>query len=195
MMTVRQIERYWESKAYGRLFTELLSARPEGSLRLGVNRTSAVPAAALSVIRLDELSQSHVRLYPQLLKTILSAQEADGGWGDLVTTALCLRALFCGNGNGPSIDRGLAYIAGLQKVEGIWPHIPIRRMPADPYVSALLLYQLADQARFRAAVRLDDAAQWFSLHEPSLDAETRNLWNRVRTRCRLHPMEMALSLS
>lgn len=195
MITVRQIERHWEAKAYDKLFGELLLARPEGSFRLGFDTARALPAAALAIIRLDELSQSHVKLYSKLVKAVLSAQEADGGWGDLVTSALCLRALFCGNGNGVAIERGLAYLAGLQKSEGIWPNIPIRRMPADAYVSALILYQLGDNPAFRKAVRISDAATWFALHEPSLDAETRALWNRVRVRCRLHPMEMALSLS
>jgi hypothetical protein len=195
MITVRQIERLWESKGYDRLFSDLLSARPEGQFRLGINTARALPAAAIAIIRLDELSQSHVKLYSKLIRTIVAAQEADGGWGDLVTTALCLRALLCGNGDGVAIQRGLAYVAGLQKTEGIWPNVPIRRMPADAYVSALILYQLADQPAFRQAVRLQDAARWFALHDGSLDDETRSLWNRVRIRSRLDPMEVALSLS
>lgn len=195
MITVRQIERDWESRAYAKLFAALIVARPEAGFRLGLDTSRPVPAAALAIIRLDELSQSHVKLYSKLIKTVLAAQEADGGWGDLLTTAFCLRALFCGNGNGGAIERGLAYLATLQKAEGIWPQVPIRRMPAEPYLSALILYELADQADFRKAVRLDDAARWFALHEPSLDQETRSLWNRVRVRCRLHPMELALSLS
>ena len=183
MITVRQIERQWEARAFGRLFAELVAARPERSLRLGIDAGGALPAAAMALIRLDELSQSHVKLYSTLLKTILAAQEADGGWGDLVTTALCLRALLCGGGNGQSVERALAYLAGLQKSEGIWPNVPIRRMPADAYVSALILYQLGEQQTFRRGVRIDDAVRWFQTHEHSLDAETRALWDRARVRC------------
>lgn len=195
MMTVRQIERDWESRAYAKLFAALVVARPEAGFRLNLDTSRPVPAAAMAVIRLDELCQSHVKLYSKLIKTILAAQETDGGWGDLLITALCLRALFCGQGNGAAIERGLRYLAALQKIEGIWPQVPIRRMPAEPYLSALILYQLAEQPAFCKAVRVDDAAKWFALHEPSLDDETRSLWNRVRVRCRLHPVEMALSLS
>lgn len=195
MMTVRQIERDWESKGYARLFASLLAARPEVGFRLGLDSSRPVPAAAMAIIRLDELSQSHVKLYSKLVKTLLAAQEADGGWGELLTTALCIRALLCGNGNGAAIERGLGYLAALQKADGIWPLVPIRRMPADPYVSALILYQLGDHPAFRKAVRLDDAANWFDLHEHALDAEARSLWSRVRVRCRLHPMELALSMS
>ena len=186
MITVRQIERHWDAKAYDRLFDELMSVRAEGSLRLGIDCTRTAPAAALAVVRLDELAQSHVKLYSKLVRSILGAQEADGGWGDLVTTALCLRALFCGNGNGIAIERGLKYLADLQKSEGIWPNVPIRRMPADPYISALILYQLAEQPKFRQAIRLDDAVQWFAANDQWLDDQTRELWKRARVRCRLN---------
>jgi hypothetical protein len=119
------------------------------------------------------------------VKSIIAAQEADGGWADLVATALCLRALLCGNGGGQAIDRGLKYLANLQKAQGIWPNVPLRRMPADPYVSALILYQLGDQAKFRQAVHLQDAAAWFAANDSILDDETRALWNRTRIRGRL----------
>jgi len=185
MITVRQIERRWEAKTFDRLFGELLTARPEAALRLGIDVSRPICSAALAVIRLDELSQSHVPLYSKLVKSIVAAQEADGGWGDLVTTALFLRALLCGNGAGLTIDRGLKYLADLQKSEGIWPNVPIRRMPADPYVSALILYQLADQPRFRQGVRIQDAAAWFAANNSALDDETRQLWSRARIRGRL----------
>jgi hypothetical protein len=194
MVTVRQIERLWEGKTYDRLVSELLSARPEGAMRLGIDRAHRIAAAAFAMIRLDELTQSHMALYPKLVRAVLVAQEADGGWGDLVITALCLRALLCGSGNGAAIDRGMAYLAGLQKTEGIWPNVPIRRMPADAYVSALIMYQLGEHAKFRQAVRLGDAVQWFTLHAESLDEETQSLWNRVKTRCRLHAMDVVMSL-
>lgn len=195
MMTVRQIERHWESKAFERLFAELIAARPEASLRLGIDVARPVPAAALAVVRLDELTQSHAKLYPKLLKSILAAQEADGGWGDLVTTALALRALLCGQGHGHAIDRGMKYLAHLQKSDGIWPNVPIRRMPADPYLSALILYLLADQKSFRHSVRLSDAVAWFASHQPWLDEETQDLWRRASKRCGVPATQAVLSLS
>ena len=193
-MTVRQIERHWDAKAYDRLVGDLLTARPEGSLRLGVDLSRSVCGAALAVIRLDELDQGYAMIYPKLIRSIVMAQEADGGWGDLVTTALCLRALFCGQGNGAAIDRGLQYLADLQKTEGIWPNVPIRRMPADPYISALVMYELGDQAAFRRAVRLEDATHWFAANESSLDDETRQLWNRAKVRCRLGMRTVQMNL-
>lgn len=194
MMTVRQIERQWEAKDYERLFAEVMSARPEAGLKLGMEATRPVPAAAITLIRLDELDQSHVRLYSKLVRAVLAAQELDGGWGDVITTSMCVRALLCGDGNGLAIDRGLTYLSELQKAEGIWPNVPIRRMPADPYLSALVLYQLGTQPRFRQAVRLADAVHWFSANEGWLDNETRELWRRAWLRCRFPKPAAAPSL-
>lgn len=194
MMTIRQIERQWEAKEYERLFANVVSTRPEAGLKLGIDATRPVSAAAMAIIRLDELDQSHVRLYSKLVRALLAAQEADGGWGDVITTSMCVRALLCGDGKGMAIERGLTYLSELQKAEGIWPNVPIRRMPADPYISALVLYQLGTQPRFRQAVRLADAVHWFSANEGSLDNETRDLWRRARLRCRFPKPTAAPSL-
>src|SRR4029077_1477677 len=125
------------------------------------NTTDGEAAAALAVIRLDELSQSYLPLYSRLIRAILCQQQEDGGWGDLPTTALCLRALLAGNGDGVAIERGLDYLASLQKDEGIWPAAPIRRLPEDARVSLFILYQLGDHPRFRESVDFSRAVSWF----------------------------------
>src|SRR5215218_969354 len=143
MQTVRQIDRLWNARSYTRLADELLRPRPEYSPRLAAELAKSTPAiAALALVRLDELTQPHHPLNPKLIRHVLAAQEADGGWGDPLTTALCLRALLCSQGQGPSIESGLTYLANLQQHQGIWPHIPLRRMPEDPFVSAYILHQL-----------------------------------------------------
>lgn len=185
MITVRQMERLWNAKAYEKLFRELLVARPEASLRLEMELGRSIPAAAMGVMRLDELSQAYVPLYSQLLRTVLNDQHSDGGWGDPMTTAVCLRALTRGQGNGVAIERGLQYLASMQKTEGIWPNVPMRRMPADPYVSAFILLQLGDNARFRQAVRFFDALNWFETNEGGLEPDTRKMWDRASSRCGL----------
>ena len=185
MITIRQIERAWTARTYEKLFRELVAARPEAAFRFELEQGRAIPAAAMAVIRLDELSQSHVPLAGTLVRALLAGQEKDGGWGDVMTTALCLRALLCSTGDGVAIERGLQYLANLQKAEGVWPAVPLRRMPADGYASAFVLYELGDNARFRGAVRFDDAVEWFEAHEPALDPETRRLWSRARHRCRI----------
>src|SRR5215216_947988 len=107
MQTVRQIERFFSAKQYTRLARDLLLARPESSARLLAELAQPAPAAALALIRLDELHQAHHPLSQRLLRTILSSQEADGGWGDPVSTAVCLRALLLNRGAGLSVQHAL----------------------------------------------------------------------------------------
>src|SRR5439155_2578744 len=131
MITVRHIERLFSHHQHPRLYRELIAGRPEASLAGGVEAVLArvVPIAALGMIWLDELSQSHTSMYRRLLNVVLTAQQGDGGWGDPMTTAVALRALLSGGGQGPAVDRGLAYLANLQQDDGLWPCEGLRRMP------------------------------------------------------------------
>ena len=184
MITVRQIEREWTHRKYEKLFDSLVEHRPEAAFPFDLSAGRCVPAAAVALIRLDELSQSHVPLYARLVRALLAAQSAnDGGWGDPVVTALCLRALMNCRGTGAAIDFGLRYLADLQKDDGTWPAAPIRRFPADPAASAFVLYQLGDRPAFREAVRFDDAVNWFETHRSSLDADARRWWASARLKC------------
>jgi hypothetical protein len=185
MITNRQIARLWVGKDYKRLYRELMAARPEAIFKLDGELEKSVPVAALAMIRLDEMSQSYLPLFGQLLRAVLMAQEADGGWGDLATTALCIRALLCDQGDGQSIDRGLSYLANLQKTEGIWPAVPIRRMPEDAAVSLFILHQLGGQPRFRSGVRFADALEWLDRHQDTLVRQFREFWVGARLRCGL----------
>ena len=151
----------------------------------------SLPAAAMAVIRLDELAQSYVPFYSELVRTILNAQRPDGGWGDVMVTALCLRALMCGQGHGIAIDGGLALLAELQKPEGIWPAMPVRRMPADAFASAFMLTLLGDSEPFRQVVRLDGAMEWFESNELALDEETRKVWARMKRRSARAPRQIS----
>jgi hypothetical protein len=186
MMTVRHIEKLWNAKSHQRLLSDMLAGRPEASLRTEAELSGSLPSAAMALLRLDELAQSHVPLYSKLLKLILTAQEGDGGWGEPITTALCLRALSAGRGHGIAIERGLTYLANMQKPEGIWPKAPFRRLPADPFVSAFILLQLGSDNRFRDSVRFDDALNWFIENENVLDPETQRLWSHASIRCHCH---------
>lgn len=185
MMTVRQLERFWQAADFERLVRVCLEMRPENSLRLVAECSKALPAAALAVVRMDELSQAHTLFCARLVRSILASQQADGGWGDPLTTALCLRALMCGQGDGPAIDRGVEYLANLQKTDGIWPKAPIRRLPADAFTSAFILLILGDDFRFRQAVRIGDAHGWFNANQAMLDGETARLWRILSMRQRL----------
>ena len=185
MTTLRQIERLFNAHQFRRLYAELMNGRVENAGGLAESLGHVVPVAALAMIRIDELSQGRAPLYRRLLNVVLTAQEKDGGWGDPLVTAVCVRALLCGQGQGAAIERGLHYLASLQKSEGIWPNEPIRRMGGSPLVSALMLLLLGDHVAFRDAVRFDDAIDWFFANGGAIEPEARRLWEHARARCRI----------
>jgi hypothetical protein len=185
VQTIRQIERFWTGRQYDRLARELLAARMEFSDRLVVELARPVPAAALALIRLDELNQGYHPLNEKCIRTIIAAQEGDGGWGEPIVSALCVRALMCNRGRGVVVERGIAHLAALQKPEGCWPAVAVRRTTGDAFVTAFILFQLADQADFRAAVRIEDAAHWLAQNESQLGGDARRLWRPASLRCRV----------
>jgi hypothetical protein len=184
MITVRHIEKLYTGRAYSKMVVDLFKGRPEFAGKL-IDELSSEPAAiALSLIRLDELSQAHVPLYGRLLRRLITLQSTDGGWIDPATTALAAKALSLQSGGGVAITRAFDYLANLQKESGIWPSHPIRRMDGDPLVSAFILYHLADLPGFRERVRLEDATRWFEAEVVRADVETATLWRRGNARRR-----------
>ena len=186
MTTTRQIEKLWKSKAFAKLVAQLLAGRPESGMGFELELSKCVPAAALAVIRLDELSQSYTAVCGELIRHILARQEADGGWGDVMSTALCLRALLCGQGHGAAIDCGLEYLGNLQRIDGLWPAVPIRRLPGDARATAFVMLQLAGHAPFQGAIRVELVSAWFEENEEKLDPAVRRLWSHARLRAGSH---------
>jgi hypothetical protein len=184
MTTVRQLQKQWDSRKYRQLFTELSGSRPEAAIAL-YSDDLLVAAAAMAVIRLEELNQSHVALCGKLLRAVLAAQQPDGGWGEPLTTALAICALTCSQGQGAAIDRGVEYLANLQQPAGSWPRIPIRRMSADALVTAYLVLKLGNMPAFQRRIRITDAINWLIDNTASLDSEARRIWERARTSCRI----------
>ena len=186
MHTVKQMDRLWLQGRYTQLFGDLTHGRMEAAFAGHLQSTHAsTAAAAMVVIRLEELAQPHVKLHDQALRCLLGQQESDGGWGDPMLTSLCLRALLTNHGGGDAIERGLAYLANLQQDVGIWPRIPFRRLPGDSLTSVFVLTQLGHEPRFRDSVNFDAVTEWFSTHSDALDVQTKKLWQRVELRsCR-----------
>jgi hypothetical protein len=184
MMTLRMIERLWNGKSYLALYNLLIGARPERAFGFQTQLSSLAGVTALAIIRRDALNQSAAPFCTRLIHTLLNTQEADGGWGDLVTTTMCVRALACNQGAGVALERGLAHLAHLQKAQGIWPDGPMRRMPEDPKVSLFILYELGHLPAFRAAIRFDDARAWFERYMQVLSGECAGLWERAKLKCR-----------
>jgi len=184
MTTVRQMERMWNARSFTKLLRDMLAHRVDGVFAMEAEMNIAPAAVAAALIRLDELGQAHLPLASTFVRFLLTIQGADGGWGDVATTALVLKALMTSNGVGASIDRGLTFLANLQKEDGLWPKIPIKRTASDPLISAFVLQQLGHDPRFHAAIRVDTALGWYGGSQPSLDANTRRAWERATLRCK-----------
>jgi hypothetical protein len=194
MVTLRHVERLFSEQKHSKLYRELIAGRPEADSALEVVLARTVPVAALGIIRLDELNQSQSPLYRRLLNVVLTAQQADGGWDDPIVSALCLRALICGHGQGAAIERGLTYLASLQQPQATWPREPLRRMPPDALATAFILLQLGEFSLFRDALRFDDAVDWCAHNAPALDPITHKLWSHAAVRCRAHRHSAAFTL-
>jgi hypothetical protein len=182
MLIARQMARLWDARKFDRFLDELLGTRVEAAATADLRQHACIASAALALIRLDELHQGHTPICPKLIRAIISQQDPDGGWGDLILTALCVRALTVNGGAGDAICRALQYLANMQQLSGIWPRVPIRRMPHDAFVSAFILLQLGDNDPFRQAVDISAATEWFESHLYECDPATRNLWSHARLR-------------
>jgi hypothetical protein len=182
MTTVRQIDRLWAGKQYRRMLLDVGAGRPD-LLAVAGRMGGSVAAAAVAAIRLDELNQAHNPLCAQILRAILALQQADGGWGDPAVTALALRALRANHGGGAAIERGLAYLATLQRDDGAWPDGPIRRLPSDASATAFILVQLGADLMARAALNLDRAVHYLEQNRREPDPAMRKLIERAITRC------------
>ena len=187
MMTIRMIERTFGAKDYSRLLHDLTSHRADALIRWDAQAARPTLAAAMGAIRMDELSQAHHPLSGKLLAVVLGSQDADGGWGDPLSTALCLRALMANKGHGPAVDRGLAYLAAVQHETGAFPAGPFRRMTADAHTTSAILYLLGEFELTWDHTNAVAAADWLDANPEAIDDATRVLWRHGSLRCRHRP--------
>lgn len=185
MTTTKQIERLWDERAYPRLARLILESRCDIDPGLvGRIARSTVAAAALAVIRLDELAQNARPIAQRLVRALIAMQQPDGGWGDVAVSVLAIRALRCACGDGAVIARGVRWLAELQKDEGAWPAEPIRRLSADPATTAFVLQHLAADPLLAAEARLVDAVDWLETHHDQADSLTHAHVARALVRAR-----------
>jgi len=144
MLTTKQTERLWHLKAFERLTDELCAGRAEAVGGIRQLLRGPLVAAALTVIRMGELNQSHQPFVSQMVKFLIASQQSDGGFGDAATTALVVRALASDRGAGPALEAGLTFLDHLQRDDGEWPKVPLKRLPGDPAVTAFVLLQLVE---------------------------------------------------
>ncbi len=159
MTTVRQMDGMWTDGQGKKLFAELSRFRPDVPEFLTAELGgSAVATAALSMIRLQELSQTRTQLYRALLARLTVTQEADGGWGgDTLTTALAARALL-NDAEGRSAGlKAVILLSNLQHEDGMFPRATVRRMPGDTLATAFVLAHLSRMPDVANRIRLEAA--------------------------------------
>ncbi len=182
MFTPRQLDRLWNQHRYADISSLCMEMRAEGSPRLLRELEGPVAAAALGLIRLDEISQPGHPLAVHFLRRVLLSQQPDGSFGSPLVTALCLRALLICKGDGLAVHRGMEHLAALQREDGLWPQAPVQRMPSDPLVTAFILHNLLPFEAFRSTVRVEEALRALQSLKLSGDPEARHLTNLLRLR-------------
>lgn len=161
MTTVRQMDGLWNDGQGKKLCAELARFRPDVPECVTADLGgSAVATAALSMIRLQELSQTRTSLYRALLARVLVTQEADGGWGDTLATALAARALL-NDAEGRSAGmKAIILLASVQKEDGTFPRstLPaLRRLEGDTLTTAFVLAHLARLADVGHRLQMESA--------------------------------------
>lgn len=158
MTTVRQIDGMWTDGQNKKLLTELSKFRPDVPEFLAAELGGWVAAtAALSMIRLQELSQTRTQLYRALLARLLVTQEAAGGWGDTLATVLAARALL-NDAEGRSAGmKAVVLLSNHQREDGTFPRTLSRRTDGDTLTTAFVLAHLARVGDVANRIRLEAA--------------------------------------
>ena len=158
MTTVRQIDGMWTDGQGKKLFSELARFRPDVPEFLATELGSLpIATAALSMIRLQELSQTRTQLYRALLARVLVTQEADGGWGDTLATVLAARALLNDPEGRSAGMKAVILLSKLQREDGTFPRTTTRRLAGDTLATAFVLAHLGRIADVANRIRLESA--------------------------------------
>lgn len=165
MTSVRQIDGLWSEGRTRQLVTELTRFRPDFPASLIDSlSSSAVVAAALAMMRLQELDQTLFASYEGLERKLLASQAEDGSFGSIPVTALACRALLVEPTSSEALRKGLEYLGSMQREDGSFPIDSPRRLPGDLLTTALCIYHLSRDDRAKRALRFELAGRWLADH-------------------------------
>jgi len=165
MTTIRQINGLWSEGRTRQLVAELTRYRPDFPPTLiDALASNPLAAAALAMIRLQELDQTLLATYDGLKRKLLDAQENDGSFGSIAVTVLACRALLTEASASESLRKGLEYLSLTQREDGGFPIDAPRRLPADLMNTALCIYHLSRDDRAKRALRFEAAGRWLADH-------------------------------
>jgi hypothetical protein len=190
MITANLIQRHYQA---GHL-DQLLVAVSGGlnlplSLRIRLSQSPAC-ALALGLRRLAELTYGPTDLGREMIDELLGCQDADGSFAsDPLATACAAAALVRLGGERdqwadgriePACERALAALAAMQGDDGLLAYPTDRTWQQRALVNAFILFLLAHDAAFRAAMRLAELMDWFEQCQDRLEPATESYWLMAR---------------
>ena len=207
MLTNSKLTRLWNQSRYRALIREICDGRPEARLELDQRCGGPVAAAALGMLRLAELNQTHLPLASLLAERVLWSQNRDGSWGGPgdnvpLVTALAVRAIAAkpsravdvGRIAGVDLDRPAGEPKRLAASPEAWRAAVDRGLAhlastqaewqRDPFTTAFVLLQLGRQPGFLEMICVADvlAAEPTGGRKQEPDAATRWAWRNVHLR-------------
>ncbi len=194
MLSVSLLQRYFDACQFDRLVKGVVANGSPLPLPLQARLSHAAPATAVALRRLVELTYGSTALSRQMSHVLVALQRPGGAFAGsdeacpVATAAVvaALGAVLREHGADERIesayDRGLMALAAMQDREGLFAGPSDRSVQCRALTSAYVLSQLADDDRFRAAVRLADLENWFDLNGHRLDRATESLYRLAQVR-------------
>lgn len=195
MLSINLIQRHFEAHEHERLLRGLTDNGLPLPLPLRARLGQGpVAALALGLRRLAELTYGPTPLSRDMTAALLSHQRADGtfapsqaaaGDADPLATAAAVAAMgqilqdHPAAAEAPLVqahERALAALACLQDEDGLFRCPDDRTREDRALTGAFVLYLLARDAGFRAAVRWADLVRWYEEHADTLDGPTAELY-------------------
>ena len=191
MLSVNLIDRFFRARRYEPLLEGLATNGMVLPLPLRVRLSqSPVPAVALGLRRLVELTYGPTSLSGEMTGFLLAAQAEDGSFdGDPLATAAAAAALGRVIHEQPAAadqavtaarGRALAALAAMQNDSDLFDGCDDGTEQDRALTGAFVLYLLAGDDDFRQSVRYGDLMNWFEQHRDRLDADTNQLWRIAR---------------
>ena len=196
MLSVSLLQRYFDSGDYEKLVKSRADNGLPMPLPIQARLAHAVPATALALGRLVELTYGPTELSRQMTSLLLARQRPGGAFAggdeaaDPLATAVAVAALGAvlrdHRPDDPRIDnayeQALLALAGMQQPDGLFAGPADHTEQDRALTSAFLLSLLLEDDRFRQSVRLADALSYFESRYHQLDRPVATLYRLAHAR-------------
>jgi hypothetical protein len=187
VLTVNNIQKLFDAKAYGRLLNAVAGNGLELPRALGA-RLARVPAGAvaLGLRRVVELTYHPTDLSGRMAQFLIATQDRDGSFErDPVVTAMAAAAwgrMLAEQPAGatPQIvaakEHALGALALMQQDDGLFDTSADWTCADRALTGAFVFYTLADDEAFGKAVNIAALWRWFEQRHRTLERDTERLW-------------------